>query len=84
MLRAIYFLDCDFCHESHSDIRSMTDRDDINWRFVEGDLLESAFADGWCHCLIEDTGMYKLMCCACHADRCIQAECDGNSEDSDF
>jgi hypothetical protein len=27
--------------------------------------MESAFDDGWLHCLEEDTGNYRLMCCDC-------------------
>ena len=84
MLRAIFFLDCDFCHESHSDIRSMTDRDDTTWSFVEGDLLESAFGNGWSHCLMEDTGEYKLMCGSCHCALTFKMHRDDVTDDIEF
>lgn len=73
MLRAIFFIDCDYCHESHGDMRSMTDRDETDWHYVEADLSESAFYDGWCLCLEEDTGKYQLMCNSCHAERSLEA-----------
>ena len=84
MLRAIYFLDCDFCHESHPDIRSMTDRDDTDWIYIRGDLEESALTDGWCHCLMEDTGEYKLMCHGCHAELSVYTPSDAGPDDPEF
>jgi hypothetical protein len=84
MLRAIFFLDCDFCHESHSCVRSMTDRDHATWSYVRADLEESAFDDGWCHSLMEDTGQYLLMCHACHADLSFELQQKLQNADADI
>ena len=79
MLRAIFFLDCDFCHESYSRLLSVTDSDETDWNYINGDLEESAFDDGWCHCLMEDTGEYKLMCGGCHAEVSFEMEANAVS-----
>lgn len=69
MLRAIFFLDCDFCHESHSSLLSLTDSDEANLDNIKGSLEESAYHNGWCHCLEEDTGEYRLICGGCDFER---------------
>lgn len=79
MLRSIHFLDCDFCHESHSDIRSMYGSDDTNRCSIEATLAESALYDGWCLSLIEETGDYLLMCHDCHARQSFEMEQKQNS-----
>jgi hypothetical protein len=84
MLRAIVFVDCDFCHESHSDIRSITGRDDSTWNILSGDLEHSALADGWCHCLIEGTGEYKIMCNSCQAEHSLLNQIESDWQDSEF
>jgi hypothetical protein len=65
MLRAIFFLECDYCHDSYSSIHSLKGITDHAWCYVGANLMESAFDDGWLHCLEEDTGNYRLMCCDC-------------------
>jgi hypothetical protein len=83
MLRAIFFLDCDFCHQPHSDIRSVADTDGIRG-FIPGELEESAFNDGWCLCLIEDTGQYNIMCGSCHAEQSMDTDYDCGDENIEF
>jgi hypothetical protein len=62
----------------------MTDTDQTNWSYIRGDLEESAFDDGWCHCLIDDTGEYKIMCGACHSEQSLTAEQVADYEDIEF
>jgi hypothetical protein len=80
MLRAIFFLDCDYCHDAHSRIDLRSDIDSRHtWSEFSAEFEESAFDDGWCHCLEEDTGKYLLMCGACLADRSFEIEQNAGS-----
>lgn len=68
MLRAVIFLDCDFCHEAYwkPEIVEHIDTNSTfyGWPYYE----EAALEDGWCHALMEDTGEYRIMCCDCQME----------------
>ena len=86
MLRAIVFVDCDYCHQSYSKIESVSAECvdyRTDWSHVAGDLQESALGDGWILCLHEDTGTYGLMCCACEEGLTLEQHLT-NSGDDDF
>jgi hypothetical protein len=73
MLRAIFYLECDYCRDSFSSIQLRTEINGLDWCHVEAGLEESAFEDGWCHCLNEDTGKYLLMCLDCEETLTLEA-----------
>jgi len=67
MLRAIFFLDCDYCHEPYSESYAVNVASGVGMG-TPGHLEEEAYEHGWCLCLQEDTGQYLHMCGGCHAD----------------
>ncbi len=72
MLRGIFFLDCDYCKETYSSLRSIAG--DQVWSYIDQELEECALEDGWCHCLDEDTNTYQLMCGGCIHELAQEAE----------
>lgn len=69
MLRAIFFLDCDFCHQAHSKIDMVAPASAYSFEDASFDarapIEDAALGDGWSPYLQEDTGEYLLMCCDC-------------------
>lgn len=65
MLRAVIFIDCDFCHEAHWKPEVI---DYLSSDSTFHDCEEAALEDGWCHALMEDTGQYRIMCCNCQME----------------
>jgi hypothetical protein len=45
MLRAIFYLECDYCRDSFSSIQLRTEINGVDWCHVEAGLEESAFDD---------------------------------------
>lgn len=84
MLRAIFFLDCDFCHQAHSKPEIVEYVDTYmgfhGWAFLE----ESALGDGWCQALMEDTGEYRIMCNDCQFELDQEQKRQAHAEDDDI
>ncbi|MGH2506531.1 MAG: hypothetical protein ACRDHZ_03810 [Ktedonobacteraceae bacterium] len=84
MRRAIFFVDCDYCHESYDRVEIVTTNGNREWEYTAAYLEEDALGDGWCHCLEEDTGEYRLMCNSCHASLSFDAAQHESAQDIDF
>lgn len=65
MLKVVFMLECDHCHEPLERLSVSLDHDCRVWEHEGYELEECAFEEGWTHCYGEDGRINGLICQCC-------------------